>query len=130
MALPVLNTGGNANQASAGSGNAALGNNLGTAANRLPQLQLGSDVEIADCVAQVLRQDRGEVIFCEGQFWYYAGSHWRPIEDHELRCVVHRYDGALVPGTRSAPVLVKLNKARVDSVLHQMTAKLAPKFLR
>jgi hypothetical protein len=29
----------------------------------LPQLQLGSDVEIADAVAQVLRQERGEVIF-------------------------------------------------------------------
>jgi P4 family phage/plasmid primase-like protien len=90
----------------------------------LPQLQLGSDVEIADCVSQVLRQDRGEVIFSEGHFWYYAGSRWRPIEDHELRRVVHRYDGAMVPGARSL-VPVKLNKARVDSVLNEMTAILA-----
>ena len=32
----------------------------------LPPLQLGSDVEIAGCVAQYLRQKRGEVIFSEG----------------------------------------------------------------
>jgi hypothetical protein len=38
----------------------------GAGPNPLPQLQLGSDVEIADVVAQTLRQDRGEVIFSEG----------------------------------------------------------------
>jgi P4 family phage/plasmid primase-like protien len=96
----------------------------GTGANSLPPLQRGSDVEIAEAVAQVLRQDRGEVIFCEGHFWYYVGSHWRPIEDHVLRREVHRYDGALVPGARS-PVPVKLNKPRVDSILNEMGAILA-----
>jgi hypothetical protein len=90
----------------------------------MPRLQLGSDVEIAYCVAQLLHQDRGEVIFCEGHFWYYAGTHWRPIANPELRCMVHRYDGALLPGPRS-PVRVKLNKARIDSVLNEMSAKLA-----
>src|SRR5271166_2142496 len=58
----------------------------------LPPLQLGSDVEIASCVSQVLCRDRGAVIFSEGRFWYYEGSHWRSFDNHELRHVVYRYD--------------------------------------
>src|SRR5271165_1299945 len=86
----------------------------------LPPLQLGSDVDIANCVSLVLRQDRGEVIFSEGHFWYYVKSHWRAIENHELRRVVHRYDGASPPGGRA----IKLNKSRIDSVLNEMSAML------
>jgi len=91
-----------------------------------PQLQLGSDVEIADCVARTLRQQRGDVIFAEGAFWYYAQSHWRRIANHKLRLVVQGFDGAALPGNR-APV--KLNKTRIDSIIHEMTAMLArPEF--
>ena len=85
----------------------------------LPPLQLGSDVEIAGCVAQLLRTERGEVVFCEGALWYYAGSHWRKIDDHELRLAVHRYDGSTIPGSSTR---VKLGKTRVDSVLSEMRA--------
>jgi P4 family phage/plasmid primase-like protien len=102
-------------------GNAGVGTG-GAGPPVRPPLQLGSDVEIANCVAQALRQDRGEVIFSEGHFWYYTGSHWRRIEDHQLRLAVHPYDGATIPGSR---VPVKLGKTRVDSVLHEMTAILA-----
>ena len=69
----------------------------------------------------MLQQQHGEVVFAEGSFWYYAGSHWHSIEDHELRLVVHQYDGATVSGAGT----VKLNKARVDSIIHEMTALLA-----
>jgi hypothetical protein len=85
----------------------------------LPPLQLGSDVEIANCVAQLLQQQHGEIIFSEGQFWRYLGSHWRQFDGHELRLAVHRYDGATVPGT---PTRVKLSKTKVDSVLNEMQA--------
>jgi P4 family phage/plasmid primase-like protien len=89
----------------------------------LPPLQLGSDVEIASCVSQVLCQDRGEVIFSEGRFWYYAGTHWRSIDNHELRHVVYRYDGARPPGGQA----IKLNKSRIDSILHETSAMLMRK---
>jgi putative DNA primase/helicase len=87
----------------------------------LPPLELGSDVEIARRVAQVLRQERGEIVFSEGAYWHYAGSHWYRIADHELRLAVHGFDGAPLPDNR-APV--KLNKTRVDSILHEMSAML------
>ncbi len=94
--------------------------------NSPPALQLGSDVEIANCVAQFLRQQHGEVIFAEGRFWYYAGSHWRQFDDHELRLAAHRYDGATVPRSTTP---VRLGSARVDSALNEMKAVLArPKF--
>ena len=110
--------------------NDAADNNGGAAAvtpnNTLPPLQLGSDVEIANRVAQFLRQQHGEVIFAEGRFWYYAGSHWRQFDDHELRLAGHRYDGATVPRSTTP---VRLGSARVDSALNEMKAVLArPKF--
>src|SRR5260370_11644184 len=97
-------------------------NGASSGPNSLSPLQLGSDVEIAGCVAQLLRQERGEVVFCEGALWYYAGSHWRKIDDHELRLTVHRYDGSAISGSSSR---IKLGKTRVDSVLSEMRAILA-----
>jgi phage/plasmid-associated DNA primase len=88
----------------------------------LPPLQFGSDVEIARCVAQLLSQERGEVVFSEGQFWYYGGSYWCKIDDNELRLAVHRYDSATVSGGSSR---IKLGKTRIDSVLCEMRAILA-----
>jgi putative DNA primase/helicase len=86
----------------------------------LPPLELGSDVEIASCVAQVLHRERGEIVFSEGAYWDYAESHWRRIADHQLRLAVHRFDGA---STDRAPV--KLNKSHVDSILHEMSSMVA-----
>jgi phage/plasmid-associated DNA primase len=86
---------------------------------RLPPLELGSDVEIAGCVAQVLSREHGEVVSSEGAYWHYAGSHWRRIANHELRRAVHRFDRA---PTDRAPV--KLSKTHVDSILHEMSAML------
>jgi P4 family phage/plasmid primase-like protien len=86
-------------------------------------LQLGSDVEIANCVAQDLCRQRGSVIFSEGHFWYYGETHWRRIEDHELRRAVHTYDGASYPSGQSF-ARVRLGKTRIDSVLREMTAVL------
>jgi hypothetical protein len=100
------------------------GTSVASAANTaLPPLQFGSDVEIAGCVSQVLRQERGEVIFSEGHFWYYVGSHWRVIEPDELRRTVHRYDGS--SPTRGS--FIKLGKSRIDSILNELSAMLMRK---
>jgi hypothetical protein len=89
---------------------------------QLPPLGLGSDVEIAKSVARYLQQLRGEVVFDEGHLWFYDTTHWRPIEEHELRRMVHTYDGAVVAGSSNR---VKLGKTRIDSVLNEMRAILA-----
>jgi hypothetical protein len=55
--------------------NATTGSGNSTPSTTRPTLRIGSDVEIANAVAQILLQQRGEVVFAEGSFLYYAGSH-------------------------------------------------------
>jgi len=42
---------------------------------RYPQLQIGSDQEIANLVVAKMRQDWGEVPFAEGKFWRFDATH-------------------------------------------------------
>jgi putative DNA primase/helicase len=91
------------------------------------QVFIGSDVEIAEDVAEDLRSCLGQVIFCEGHFWHYDKSHWRAIDEAELRRVVHRYDGEPYGGKH----VVKLSKGHIDSVIHEMGAMLdEPEFFK
>lgn len=79
-----------------------------------------SDIGIARCVAEDLKDRFGPVAYCEGDFWFYDTSHWRAVEEAELRRIVHRYDGE--PFGKQ---VVKLGKGRIDSVIHEMGAMLA-----
>jgi phage/plasmid-associated DNA primase len=92
---------------------------------RRQHLDIGSDVEIAERVAADFRQEFGEVVFADGDFWRYGGTHWRPIEHVTARRAVHLYDGAIYQTPCAQPVAVKLSKGRIDSVLHEMGAMLA-----
>jgi P4 family phage/plasmid primase-like protien len=83
-------------------------------------LSHGSDVEIARCVSEDLQSRYGEIVFCEGHFWFYDASHWRAVAEEKLRRIVHRYDGEFV-----RKQVVKLSRNRIDSVIHEMGAMLA-----
>jgi P4 family phage/plasmid primase-like protien len=89
-------------------------------------LDFGSDVEIARRLADDLSAELGEIHWCEGRLWFYGGTHWVTYPAHRLRLAAHRYDGSRYtkPG-RKNPDLVQLGKARVDSIVHEMTAMLA-----
>ena len=90
---------------------------------------IGSDVEIAARVARDLQAELGEIVFCEGDFWFYNGVCWEPIDDAAARCAVHLYDGAIYETPADDPSAVKLSKGRIDSVLHEMGAMLdRPRF--
>jgi D5 N terminal like len=88
------------------------------------RLRIGSDVEIARRFADDLRARHGEVVFSEGDFWFYDKTHWCRIEERHLRRTVHSYDGVEYPTTRSTAI-VRLNKGHVDSILHELGAILA-----
>ena len=52
------------------------------------QLSIGSDVEIAYKVAELLSDKLGQIVFTEGQFWFYKKTAWEPITTTTLeRCV-------------------------------------------
>jgi hypothetical protein len=88
-------------------------------------LEIGSDVEIAERVATDFRQEFGEVVFADGEFWRYVGTQWQPIVNAIARRAVRFYDGALYQTAAGEPAMVKLGKGRVDSVLHEMGSMLA-----
>ena len=86
-----------------------------------PPLQIGSDVDIAGRVAWKLMRDFGSMPYCEGEFWRYAGTHWEPIPEDEMRRLVHDCDG-LPFGNKGERV--QLGKGRIDSILHELGAML------
>jgi phage/plasmid-associated DNA primase len=88
-------------------------------------LKIGSDVEIADRVAAELAREFGEIVFADGDFWRYGGSHWEALDQPATRRTVHNYDGATYLTPAGNDAAVQLTKTRVDSVLHEMGAKLA-----
>lgn len=94
-------------------------------------LLIGSDIEIAARVRDDLERCWGEIIYTEGKFWRYATTHWEAIAEYLLRLAVHVYDGATYPAGKNKPAIIRLSKARVDSVLHEMAAGLQqPNFFR
>src|SRR5262245_4198444 len=87
---------------------------------RLKTLEIGSDVEIARRVRNDLIQRYGLVVHAEGAFWHYRKTHWDAIVDHELRLVVHPYDGAFYyPPADRKPSVVKLGKGRINSIINE-----------
>jgi P4 family phage/plasmid primase-like protien len=77
----------------------------------------GSDVEIAQRLALRLRMFyRGNVVFCEGEFYGYTGKCWEAMEEHVLRKYVHEWDGRSVAGSKS---VVGLSSGRVNSILKE-----------
>jgi phage/plasmid-associated DNA primase len=85
-------------------------------------LNIGSDVEIANCVAEDLLKKYGDVCFDDGGFYRYTGTHWDQIEEVEHRRAIHSYDGATYLTPQDTLVAVQLNKSRVNSILHEMRA--------
>lgn len=81
-------------------------------------LDIGSDIEIARRVGKSLAAQYGQIIVSEGAVWRYVDTHWERFSDSELRRIVHRYDGATF-GDHS---IVKLGRARVDSILNEFIA--------
>jgi hypothetical protein len=94
------------------------------ASTQRQHLDVGSDVEIARRVAQAFRREFDEVLFADGDFWRYDGTHWMPIEGPTARQAVHLYDGAIYQNPSGKPSAVRLGKGRIDSVLHEMSAML------
>lgn len=79
----------------------------------------GTDVEIADSVLRDLADKHlSHMVFCEGEFHAYGGTHWRPLPVEEIRNAIFRYDKLRFKPKSAA--IVKLSKQRADSILSIM----------
>jgi P4 family phage/plasmid primase-like protien len=93
--------------------------------DRKPELEIGSDVEIAKKVAEQLRRAHGgHVIAAEGQIYHWDVMRWSPIPDRELRLLVHEYDGAEYRTATGKPEQVKLSTGKINSILNVLTTVL------
>ena len=54
------------------------------------KLSIGSDVEIAKKLAELLTDKLGQIVFTEGQFWFYKKTAWEPITTTTLERYVPR----------------------------------------
>ncbi len=85
-------------------------------------LSIGSDVELSRAVGMELHRKFGEIVHTEGAYWRFAGTHWEPIHDSEMRRAVHVFDGFPYLAQDSETVsIIKLNKSRVDSILNELS---------
>ena len=82
-------------------------------------LQLGSDVELARQALSDLEAKHGKVVYAEGSFWRYGGTHWLPYDEASLRLHIHGYDGSTYVTTKGVSV-IKLSKRQIDSILNEM----------
>jgi hypothetical protein len=76
----------------------------------------GSDVEIAEHLQHDLQSKHGEVVFCEGEFWYYAKTQWSKISEKELWLAASLYNGA----RHGKHGMIRLNANRIESTLKHL----------
>jgi hypothetical protein len=76
----------------------------------------GSDVEIAEHLKLVLQAKYGEVVFCEGEFWHYAGTQWSKISRDELWLAVSLYNGT----AHGKKGIIRLSSNRIESTLKHL----------
>lgn len=89
------------------------------------ELDVGSDVEIARQLLEELSDRHGRIVYAEGEFWRYDKSHWKALAAHELRLLVHLFDGARFDSPKGDRSTVKLTRYRIDSVLYECAAMCA-----
>jgi hypothetical protein len=92
---------------------------------RWRKLEVGSDVEMSQRLARELIGRFGEVVFAEGAFWLWGGTHWVELDDEAARRLLHAFDGAVYPTPAGRAEAVRLSKFRVDSALRELAAILA-----
>ena len=85
----------------------------------LVTLEIGSDVEIAKCVAAALAAKFGKIVYDDGGFYRYTGTHWAQIDEITHRLVIHAYDGARYWTPADTECVVQLSKSRINSVINE-----------
>ena len=86
-------------------------------------LDLGSDVEIAERVASDLENRFGQILVSREQVYVWAGRCWRLLDPPSLLEAVVRYDGAYYP-TAKRPGRIKLTQGKVKSIFELLLGRL------
>lgn len=93
------------------------------------KLELGSDQEVAECVASDLKVKFNQVVFSEGDIYVWATTHWVKLTEAEIHVFLKRYDGCEYRTDTGKEVRYKLNDTKRKSVLQLLKLELSkPEF--
>ena len=79
-------------------------------------LELGSDMEIAECVRSDLLRQFGHVLSWNDQVYGYEGTHWHGLGMSEVINAIANYDGATYP-QKTGYGRIKLSLNKVKSIM-------------
>ena len=88
------------------------------------KLELGSDQEVAECVARDLKVKFNQMVFSEGEFFAWAKNHWIKLSEAEIHVFLKRYDGCEYRTDSGSDVRYKLNETKRKSVLQLLRLEL------
>ena len=80
---------------------------------------IGSDVELARHALAELEEQHGRILYAEGSFWRYGGTHWVPFDEGSLRLHIHAFDGSTYMTAKGA-ARIRLSRRQIDSILNEM----------
>lgn len=83
-------------------------------------LGLGSDVEMAQLVAESCTRQYGDFIFADGNFWVFIDTMWHPIPEPALRRIIHKFDGATIG--KAQTTRVKIKSSTVTGIIKECIA--------
>ena len=79
-------------------------------------LEIGSDNEVAQRVADDIRAQIGELVHAEGNFFVWNDTHWAVLQDEMMEKFIQAYDGREFKSPQGSTQRYTLNKAKCDSV--------------
>ena len=93
------------------------------------KLELGSDQEVAECVARDLKVKFNQVVFSEGDVYVWATTHWVKLTEREFHVFLKRYDGCEYRTDSGKDARYKLTDTKRKSVMKLLELALSePEF--
>ena len=81
------------------------------------ELEIGSDVEIAQLIIERLEEIYGNIVVSEGKIWRFDRTHWVAFDNDNFARFVHKADGAYYIDADGKTRVIRLNKNRINSII-------------
>ena len=83
------------------------------------RFNIGSNLEIAKRFLEEFEPECGPIVYSEGNFYKYVGSHWALLDETEMKRSLNKYDGWRY-GEKG---VVRLNHEKTSSILRSVATE-------
>lgn len=88
------------------------------------RLDIGSDYEVATCIARDLRASMGDAVYCDEDFYAWSDTHWIRLPIEQMHPFIREYDGCKIQTISGNTSRYRLSKTRHESILHLLRLEL------